>query len=280
MTRSFKLTIAYEGTDFVGWQVQPNGPSIQAALQKSIEKFTGEKVKVIGSGRTDAGVHAIAQVASCQIESWKEPASKLRRAINRFLPDSIVVREVVEAPMDFHAIRDAVGKRYRYQLLLGRVRDPFLHRHCWHLRHALDTDVMESAVARLVGKRDFACFQAKGAPRSTTVRDLRACDIIRRPSATSDSLRLDIELEADGFLYNMVRNIVGSLVEVARGKEPVAWMDELLAKKDRHLAGQTAPAPGLFLLWVDYGEREKTRNRSSLTDHDDSDAGNPGNLDG
>jgi tRNA pseudouridine38-40 synthase len=252
MTRTFKLTIAYDGTDFVGWQVQPNGPSVQAALQNAIYQFTGETVKVIGSGRTDAGVHAIAQVASCAIESWKEPAQELRRAINRFLPDAIVVRDVVDAPAGFHAIRNCIGKRYRYQLLLSRVRDPFCRHHCWHLGYKMDLNAMKMAADKLVGKQDFACFQATGAPRSSTVRDVRACDLIQRSSNSSDSVRLDIEIEADGFLYNMVRNIVGSLVDVARGREAVDWIDELIQAGDRNLAGQTAPAQGLFLLRADY----------------------------
>lgn len=258
MTRTFKMTIAYDGTDFVGWQVQPNGPSIQAALQKAIYKFTGEDVRVIGSGRTDAGVHAIAQVAGVEIQSWKEPARELRRAINRFLPDSIVVRDVVDAPKGFHAIRDCISKRYRYQMLLGRVRDPFCHHYCWHLGYKMDLDAMRMAANRLIGKKDFACFEATGASRNSTVRDVRACDLILRESLpdtpTSDSIRLDIEIEADGFLYNMVRNIVGSLVDVARGRETVDWIDELIQAGDRNLAGQTAPAQGLFLLRADYEE--------------------------
>lgn len=256
MTRTFKMTIAYDGTDFVGWQVQPNGPSIQAALQKAILKFTGENVNVIGSGRTDAGVHAIAQVAGVAIQSWKAPARELRRAINRFLPDSIVVRDVVDAPDGFHAIRDCINKRYRYQMLLGRVRDPFSHQYCWHLGYKMDLDAMRMAAAKLVGKQDFACFEATGAPRSSTVRDVRACDLILRDcppdSPTCDSIRLDVEIGADGFLYNMVRNIVGSLVDVARGRESVDWIDELIRAGDRNLAGQTAPAKGLFLLRADY----------------------------
>ena len=251
MKRTFKLTIAYDGTDFVGWQIQPNRPSIQAAIQKAIKKFTGEDVNVLGSGRTDAGVHAIAQVAGVEIQSWEEPARELRRAINRFLPDSIVIREAEEAPPGFHAIRDCISKRYRYQMLLGRVRDPFSHHYCWHLGYKMDLDVMREAAAKVVGKKDFACFEATGAPRSSTVRDVRACDLMVRDcppdSPTSDSVRLDIEIEADGFLYNMVRNIVGSLVDVARGRESVDWIDELIQAGDRNLAGQTAPAQGLFL---------------------------------
>jgi tRNA pseudouridine38-40 synthase len=254
LTRTFKLTIAYDGTDFVGWQVQPNGPSIQAALANAIKQFTGETVKVIGSGRTDAGVHAIAQVASVQIDSWNQPAGELRRAINRFLPDSVVVRGVEDAPDGFHAIRDCISKRYRYQLLLGRVRDPFSHRYCWHLGYKMDLETMQSAADKLIGKKDFACFQATGAPRSSTVRDVRVCELIRRDSPTSESLRLDLEIEADGFLYNMVRNIVGSLVDVARGRQTEHWIDALIETGDRKLAGQTAPAKGLFMIRADYEE--------------------------
>lgn len=236
----------------MGWQVQPNGPSIQAAIVHAIKQFTGETVKVVGSGRTDAGVHAIAQVASCQIASWKQPADELRRAINRFLPDSIVVRSAQDASDGFHAIRDCTSKRYRYQLLLGRVRDPFSHRYCWHLGYKMDLDAMQLAAEKLIGKKDFVCFQATGAPRSSTVRDVRACELIRRDSPTSDSVRLDLEIEADGFLYNMVRNIVGSLVDVARGRQPVQWIDDLIRTGDRKLAGQTAPAKGLFMIRADY----------------------------
>lgn len=297
MTRSFKLTIAYDGTEFCGWQVQPNGPSVQAALLDALAKATGQTnemsgkpasastsaIRLMGSGRTDAGVHAIAQVASCQMNNWKHDSTDLQKAVNRHLPDSIIVNGLEDAPDGFHAIGDAIGKRYRYQIQLGGLRDPFAYRYVWQLRHTLDLDAIRLAASHIVGRRDFACFQAAGSDRESTVRDVRACDIIERtrdahadsPSGplqrqhgnqdhekrghekrvqrnTSEPLRFDIEIEADGFLYNMVRNIVGTLVEVGSGKRTPESIKDLILSRDRNLAGPTSPACGLFLLRVDY----------------------------
>ena len=258
MPRNFKLTVAYDGTDFAGWQIQPGQRTIQAEMQKAIRKITGESVKVVGSGRTDSGVHALAQVANCQIESWPADAASLARAVNTFLPSTIMIVESVEAPIDFHAIRDAVGKRYRYQMQLGGPRDAFLHRYHWRVKYRLDVDLLRRGAERIVGEKDFACFQAAGGFRKSTVRDVRACDVLEEPSKTdgnafaSAARRVSIEIEADGFLYNMVRNIVGSLIEVARGRYQPEWIDDLIAQGDRDLAGQTAPPEGLFLKRVDY----------------------------
>lgn len=250
MLRTFKLTIAYDGTEFAGWQVQPGKPTIQGMLQKACRSITGSDIHVIGSGRTDSGVHAIAQVASCVLP-WRAEAERLACALNANLPDTILVRKAVDAPPGFHAIRDAIGKRYRYQLQIGGMRDPFEYRYRWLLHREVDVERMRAAAARFIGRHDFASFQASGSDRKTTVRDLRACDVLLQHTDT-DRQHLAIEVEADGFLYNMVRNIVGSLVEVGRGKHPPEWIDEVIAKRNRDVAGPTAPAHGLFLLRVDY----------------------------
>jgi tRNA pseudouridine38-40 synthase len=246
------LTIAYDGTDFSGWQVQPGERTIQGMLERALQRITSEPVQVIGSGRTDAGVHALAQVASCTLPHWRDSAVRLAHALNSHLPDTIVVNESCEAPDDFHPIRDAIGKRYRYQLQLGGIRDVFEHRYRWHLHGRLDLDRMRSAAERLTGLHDFASFQAAGSDRKTTTRNLRHCELIRQETANSDRLHLAIEVEADGFLYNMVRNIVGTLIEVGRGKQAPQWIDDVIAQCDRNAAGQTAPAHGLFLVRVEY----------------------------
>lgn len=255
MVRTFKLTVAYDGTDYAGWQIQPAQPTVQGKLQRAVAEITGSRVSVVGSGRTDSGVHAIAQVASCSIPTWRASGDQLRRALNTKLPDTIAVLEAVDAPEGFHALRDAIGKRYRYQIRVGGVRDAFQHRYHWHLRGTLDTSAMAEAAVRLVGRHDFASFQASGGKRKTTVRDVRACDVTAGPgpsTATLPSVELAVEVEADGFLYNMVRNIVGTLVEIGRGKQPPQWIDRVLASADRDAAGPTAPPQGLFLQRVDY----------------------------
>ncbi len=251
MFRSFKLTIAYDGTSFAGWQVQPGQRTIQAVLERALERIAGERVVVTGSGRTDAGVHAIAQVASCSLR-WRDTAERLAHALNANLPDTVVVREAVDAPDGFHAIRDATGKRYRYQLQLGGTRDVFEYRYRWHLHGSLDVDRMRAAAARFVGLHDFKSFQTSGSDRKTTTRDVRACDVIEQSSSTAKRIHLAVEVEANGFLYNMVRTMVGTLVEVGRGKQPPEWIDDVIAACDRDAAGQTAPPQGLFLLRVDY----------------------------
>ncbi len=250
MTRSFKLTVAYDGTDFAGWQVQPDQPTIQSELQKALRRIAKQDVQAIGSGRTDSGVHALAQVASCQIANWNATAADLKTALNTQLPDSIVVTDSIDAPDDFHAIRDAIGKRYRYQMQLGGTRDVFGHRYHWHFKFPIQIDPMREAAAKMVGEKDFACFQAAGGDRKSTVRDIRSCDLI--DESTENHRRIAIEVEANGFLYNMVRNIVGTLVEVGRGKHSAEWVDDVIAQKNRDNAGPTAPPQGLFLKEVHY----------------------------
>ncbi len=251
MTRTFKLTIAYDGSEFAGWQVQPGKATIQGTLQQALRHLTGESVQVIGSGRTDAGVHAFGQVASLSVP-WRDTPRRLAAALNANLPDTIVVTSAEDAPDGFHAIRDAVSKRYRYQLQVGGDRDVFEYRYRWHLHSKIDLELITRAAGRLIGRHDFAGFQAAGSDRRTTTRDVRACELFQQPSTDPNRLYLAIEIEADGFLYNMVRNIVGTLVEIGRGKQPPEWIDQIIESGNRDIAGQTAPAHALFLVRVGY----------------------------
>jgi tRNA pseudouridine38-40 synthase len=257
VTRTFKLTIAYDGTAYAGWQVQPGRPTIQGLLEDAIEQLVGQPIRVVGSGRTDAGVHALGQVASCQLSRWNASAGELAKAINTKIPDTIVVTDSVEAPDGFHAIRDAVAKRYRYQIQIGGRRDAFDYRYHWHVRYPICLQRMERAAQRIVGRHDFASFQATGSKRKTTTRNVTECRWIRSSDGPGGTIPNDrelvaLEIEADGFLYNMVRSIVGTLVEIGRGKYPDHRIDQLLAGNDRTMAGPTAPAKGLFLKNVTY----------------------------
>jgi len=267
----YKMTVAYDGSAYSGWQVQPGRSTIQAMLELAIKQICGEQVRVTGSGRTDTGVHAIAQVASFSLATWRASAADLCRALNSKLPSDISISSISDAPEDFHAIRDATGKRYRYQLQIGGTRDAFEYRYRWHLQGPIDVAAMQEAAKHLVGNHDFASFQATGAVRKSTVRDVRELVILieqrqgragqGRPSQGSGAQGgepvgggqyVSLEIEADGFLYNMVRNIVGTLVEVGRGKQSPAWVADVLAGADRTKAGPTAPPHGLFLMRVDY----------------------------
>ncbi len=264
--RWFKMTVGYDGTAYSGWQVQPGRITIQAMLEKAITEICRESVRVTGSGRTDSGVHAIGQVASFALQRWNATADDLCRALNSKLPSDIAVRSIVDAPEDFHAIRDARGKRYRYQLQVGGPRDAFEFRYRWHLPGPIDLDRMREAGSLLIGSYDFASFQAAGSDRKTTVRDVRDLVIVEqvnprtppsdnhgdRQGTCSEGRYVGIEVEADGFLYNMVRNIVGTLLEVGRGKQPPSWVTEVVLARDRNLAGPTAPPHGLCLMRVDY----------------------------
>ena len=268
MPQTYALTIAYDGTDYAGWQVQPNQTTIQGTLQNAIRRATDMDVTVTGSGRTDAGVHALGQVASCRFPHWTASPDALGRAINSRLPRSVVVTSVEQAPLDFHAIRDAIGKRYRYQIQVRRQRNPFEYRYRWRLRRQIELEPMEAAAAKIVGHRDFSSFESAGAERQSSVRHVRDCQVI--PAVDfQQSGHLAIEVEADGFLYNMVRNIVGTLIEVGYGKQTPDWIDVVLGKKNRIYAGPTAPPQGLFLKEVHYRPGYASTNtpdrHSSLT---------------
>ncbi|MEX0824870.1 MAG: tRNA pseudouridine(38-40) synthase TruA, partial [Pirellulaceae bacterium] len=255
------MTVAYDGTDYAGWQIQIGQPTIQGRLERAIAKLTGQRIRITGSGRTDSGVHAVAQVASLTTDAWRAPAGALARAMNTKLPPDIAVLDCQEMRLGFHAIRDATGKRYRYQLQVGGVRDALQQRYRLHIPWQLETDLMRQAAERFVGEHDFASFQAAGGKTKTTVRHVRELRL-REQQGRGGSRELDIEIEANGFLYNMVRNIVGTLLEVGRGKFPPPWVDEVFAARDRDRAGNTAPPQGLFLVNVDYPQELKLENEA------------------
>ncbi len=248
--RTLRLTVAYDGTDFLGWQYQPRVRTVQAVLEAALRELTGEKTHAMASGRTDAGVHAIAQVVGV-VTANRLPLDVFLRALNAHLPDDLRVLEVREVASKFHAIKDAVRKRYRYVLHDGPLADVFRRRYCWKVKDRLDLAAMQQAAAVLMGTHDFYSFQSSGSKRVTTVRTITCLELSRPPE---DADLIHVEIEADGFLYTMVRTIVGALWEVGRGTRPIEWVRQVLESRDRRQAGRTAPPQGLFLVSVEYGE--------------------------
>ena len=278
MIRTLKLTLSYDGTEFAGWQSQTRQRTVQDTLEEALAKITGKFVRVMSSGRTDAGVHALAQVVSFDTES-ELPAEVIQRALNYELPHDMAALAVEDAP-EFHARRDAKRKRYRYVIHDGPVRDVFYRRFSWQLFKRLDVAAMQRVTEVLLGKHDFASFETSGSERESTERtvfDLRVQrvtlrsdvldvggesfprstthdDVDRRKDSppTWEKSLVQIEVESDGFLYNMVRIIAGTLADVGQGKRPESWVAEVLAARDRRAAGMTAPPQGLFLVQVTY----------------------------
>ena len=255
---TFKITLAYDGTDFIGWQRQANGASIQGLLEDALKRLDERDVTVHGAGRTDAGVHALGQVASFSLARAVTP-DVVRRSLNSMLPPEVRVLTAEHVPDTFHARFDARSKTYRYRIWNADVLDPFEHGRVWHVVHPLDVDAMRDGAGRLVGQHDFAGFQGTGSEVVTTVREVLRSEVITTEDDTLRVLRgeslISYEITGDGFLRHMVRAIAGSLVEIGRGRRPPAWIDEVLASRDRSAAGQTAPAEGLFLVRVAYAPR-------------------------
>lgn len=244
--RNFKATLGYDGTAFHGWQTQPSLRTVQQTFEEAVQRLTGtDRVRVTASGRTDTGVHALGQVVSFT-SATRIPTERLRAAINAHLPDDVQVSAIEEVPLSFDANRDAVRKLYRYVLHDGDVPDLFWRRFCHHVRMRLDVPAMQRAGAVLRGRHDFRCFETEWPNRATSVRTILHLALNR----FGDWIWLDVE--ADGFLYNMVRAIAGSLIDVGRGHRPEGWLEDVLRAGDRTQAGPTAPAQGLFLVRVTY----------------------------
>jgi tRNA pseudouridine38-40 synthase len=253
LRKAFALTLAYDGTRYAGWQTQPNGTAIQQVVSDAVSKVVGHAVHVQGSGRTDAGVHAIGQVASFSTSAWRPPAERLVQAINGYLPRDVIVISSRRVVPDFDPIRNAIGKRYRYCIRTSRVPDPLNHAHHWWLTRPLDLVAMRSGAKELLGTHDFKAFQTLGSIRKTTIRTIRCVDIHEQEALAGTEVI--VEIEADGFLYNMARNIVGALTELGKGRFHSTWIREVLESRQRAPEGQTAPARGLCLLRVDYPDR-------------------------
>src|ERR1051325_10692399 len=244
--RNIKLVLAYDGTEFAGWQIQPNAPTIQGTLAQAIEKLTSEKVSPQGSGRTDAGVHALAQVASFSTES-SIPIENFLKALNSNLPSSIRVLEVSEAPASFHARKSATGKTYRYRMYRGPVCPPFLSRYVWHYPYPLNENTMAEAAAKVVGEHDFTSFAAVDPERGGD-EEVSNVRIISSSIWMRDGEELVYTVHGTGFLHHMVRNLAGTFLLV--GKETIKpdEINRILAARSRSAAGATGPANGLYLV--------------------------------
>ncbi|MBK7858677.1 MAG: tRNA pseudouridine(38-40) synthase TruA [Archangiaceae bacterium] len=243
-----KLTLEYDGTHYVGWQIQENGPSVQGRIQRALAELLGESVTITGAGRTDSGVHALGQVA--HFDSPRAlPLKAYWMGLNGLLPDDIAVVQAEEVDPAFDARRWARGKRYRYRIGNRRVRSPMRRETHWEIFQPLDLEAMRAGAAALLGEHDFQSFRAADCQARHPVRKLRKVEVT---GAVGDEIV--IEVEGTAFLKHMVRNITGSLVDVGKSKHPPGWISQLLAAKDRTQAGVTAPAQGLSLVEVFYGD--------------------------
>lgn len=271
-TRNILLKIAYDGTNYSGWQVQPNRPSIQACVEHAIHTITGETRRIYCAGRTDAGVHALGQAANFYTLS-PIPPRNLQRALQTALPEDIVINSAHDVDLSLHATFSAVRKRYRYVICDRGVCPPFLKRYCAPSRFALNAEHMHAAAQDLLGTHDFRCFEKEYPNKETSVRTIFDAVVHRSdswelwnttthtatlqsntPAPNSDDHKpfVVFEVEADGFLYNMVRAIVGTLTEIGRGKRPIPALRHVIQSLDRTNAGMTALPHGLYLVKVDY----------------------------
>ncbi|MGP0068968.1 MAG: tRNA pseudouridine(38-40) synthase TruA [Isosphaeraceae bacterium] len=244
--RNIQLTLCYDGTDFHGWQRQPGLRTVQQTLEDALERLTGSRPQTTASSRTDAGVHALGQSVHFLTASGHSEETFVR-ALNALMPRDVRALSAHEVPQSFHATLDAKSKRYRYVIDNARIASPFQLRTSWHIPHSLDVDAMGRAARCLLGRHDFRSFETEWPNRTSSVRTILDIVVDRREDLVI------IEVEADGFLYNMVRSIAGTLVLVGSGKRPEGWIEQVLAAESRVEAGPTAPPQGLFLLWVRYG---------------------------
>jgi tRNA pseudouridine38-40 synthase len=245
-----KLVLEYDGTRYVGWQVQLNGPSIQAEVERALEELHKAPRRVTAAGRTDAGVHARGQVATFY-EREPLPVKAYLQGMNAILPADVAVRSASIEPDGFDARRSASGKRYRYRIENGPVRSPLSRLDAWQVFRPLDVAAMQAASVHLLGRHDFACFQAADCACEHAVREVRRCEVSGERGG-----RIDVVVEATAFVKHMVRNVTGTLCEVGMGKRPAESITSLLLTRDRALAGPTAPPQGLCLEEVLYGPRE------------------------
>ncbi len=244
--RNIKLLIEYDGTNYQGWQVQPKGPTIQGILEEKLGLLTGEPIQLFGSGRTDSGVHALGQVAHFKTESRMDIRT-IQRALNSLVPPDIVIQSVEEVDEGFHARRRSKSKVYEYRILNRNLRSAFHRGYVWHIPQKLNLTEMKKATQSLVGEHDFSAFRSVGTPTRTAVRR-----VIRAEWKRGRDGFIRFEIEANGFLKQMVRAIIGTLVEVGRGRMNAADLRRILNSKNRKEAGPTAPAQGLFLREVKY----------------------------
>lgn len=240
-----KLVVAYEGTNYCGWQIQPNGITIEQVLNETLSSLLGEEITVTGASRTDAGVHSLGNVAVFETHT-KMPAEKISFALNQRLPEDIVVQESCQVPEDFHPRFSKSRKTYEYRILNCRFRQPLERRTSYFYHYPLDVGAMQKAAAYLVGEHDFTSFASVHAQTNTYVRTIYALDVVRE----GDMIR--IRVQGNGFLYNMVRIIAGTLIQVGAGIKKPEDMESILAGKDRELAGPTAPAHGLTMIGLEY----------------------------
>lgn len=270
--RNIQLTLAYDGTHYRGWQVQPGARSVQGTLEEAIHRLTGERLRVLASGRTDSGVHALGQVVNFRTES-RIPVKQFRPGLQHFLPKDVVVRDATEVPLEFHATYSAKKKRYRYVIHNSPISDPFVSRYADRFDRELDAAAMQEAGQVLAGTHDFRSFETESPRKAGSVRTVTEVTVRRvgtwsvwdpadappppgplPPSGEGGGNRfLTIDVVADGFLYNMVRAIAGTLLKVGRGQWTADDVRRILESRDRSRAGPTAPARGLFLVCVDYG---------------------------